>query len=489
MLRYTAVSIDRTKIDMLAVPVCADTPIHDDPQVVKLIEAARALEKFSGESKQEIILYQPAGTKVRRCDCSGLGPLKKIDAEALRCFAGRAVKTAIKAKRDHLIIAVPVAGTMGLETETVMQALMEGALLANHVFDTYKEKAKDKPLGRIDLRTAPAVSKKLAGLIRKTEVICKSVIQAREWINTPSNRKVPARFADMVTAAAGKTALKVTTLTEAQLKQKKLGALLAVAAGSSHPPRLVEMRYNPGKADKTIVLVGKGVTFDSGGISLKPSAGMEAMKGDMSGAAVVAATLLAVSQLKPGYHIVGVLPIVENMPSGNATRPGDIVTSYQGKTVEIGNTDAEGRLILIDAMAYAIKKYKPDVIIDLATLTGACLVALGEKMAAVFSKDEELSRAIVSAGQAVHERCWPLPLPEDYKELLNSDYADINNMPRSRFGGAITAALFLSEFVGETRWAHIDIAGPAFVKKGSDYSGPGGSGFGVRLLCNLIEKL
>jgi leucyl aminopeptidase len=298
---------------------------------------------------------------------------------------------------------------------------------------------------------------------------------------------VPAQFADMVTGAARKTGLKISVLTEAQLKQKKFGALLAVAAGSSHPPRLVELSYKPKGAKKTIVLVGKGVTFDTGGISLKPSAGMEAMKSDMSGAAAVAATLIAIAQLKPGHHIVGVLPIVENMPSGSATRPGDIVTSYAGKTVEIGNTDAEGRLILIDAMAYAVKKYKPDVLIDLATLTGACLVALGEKLAAVFSKDDELAQAIVTAGQVVHERCWTMPMPEDYKEQLKSDYADINNMPSTRYGGAITAALFLSEFVGETHWAHIDIAGPAFGKKGSDYCGPGGSGFGVRLLCNFIE--
>jgi len=213
------------------------------------------------------------------------------------------------------------------------------------------------------------------------------------------------------------------------------------------------------------------------------------MKADMAGAAAVAGTMLAVAEQKPKQRIIGLTPLVENMPSGKATRPGDIVTSYAGKTVEIGNTDAEGRLILIDAMAYAIKKYKPDVMIDLATLTGACVVALGERMAAVFSPDEALSRAVVAAGQETFERCWPMPLPEDYKELLKSDLADISNMPSTRYGAAISAALFLSEFVGDTRWAHIDIAGPAFDKKGGDYRGPGGTGFGVRLLCSLIDKL
>jgi leucyl aminopeptidase len=335
----------------------------------------------------------------------------------------------------------------------------------------------------------PKTSKSLRTLVRTTEAICNGTLMARQWINTPSNDKVPTRLAEMFTTAARKSGLKVGTLTASRLKQQKFGALLAVAAGSNSAPCLVEMSYTPAKAEKTIVLVGKGVTFDTGGISLKPSSGMDAMKGDMSGAAAVAATLIAVSKLKPAHRIVGIMPLVENMPSGRATRPGDIVTSYSGKTVEIGNTDAEGRLILIDAMAYALKKYKPDVMIDMATLTGACVVALGEKLAGVFSKDDTLTRTIVDAGQAVHERCWAMPLPEDYKEMLKSDYADISNMPSARWGGAITAALFLSEFVGDARWAHIDIAGPAFAKKGSDYCGPGGSGFGVRLLCEVLDRL
>jgi leucyl aminopeptidase len=204
---------------------------------------------------------------------------------------------------------------------------------------------------------------------------------------------------------------------------------------------------------------------------------------------VVVATLTAVAALKPNVRIVGITPLVENMPSGKATRPGDIVTAYAGKTVEIENTDAEGRLILIDAMAYAIKKYKPDVLIDLATLTGACVVALGEKIAGLFTHDTALAEAITAAGEEVFERCWRLPLPDDYKELFKSEWADLSNMSSSRYGGAITGALFLSEFVGKTHWAHLDIAGPAYAKKGSDYCGPGGTGFGVRLLCNWIQHL
>ncbi len=489
MLKFTAISLERSKVELLAVPACQDETIHEDPQVLQLVTAATALEEFTGEAKQQIILYHPSGSKVQRCICMGIGPLEKITAETLRGFAGRAVKAAMKAKRRTLVIAVPLARSDGLDTKTMVQAIMEGALLANHVFDKYKENSKEKPLKEIALRMDPKTSKSLGALIRTTEAICNGTLLARQWINTPSNDKVPVKLAEMFTSAARKSGLKVSTLSAGHLKKEKFGALLAVAAGSSHSPCLVEMSYSPPKTKKTIVLVGKGVTFDTGGISLKPSSGMETMKGDMSGAAAVAATLIAVSKIKPGCRIVGIMPLVENMPSGSATRPGDIVTSYSGKTVEIGNTDAEGRLILIDAMAYAVKKYKPDVMIDMATLTGACVVALGEKLAGVFSKDDTLSRAIVDAGQAVHERCWAMPLPEDYKEMLKSDYADISNMPSARWGGAITAALFLSEFVGDARWAHIDIAGPAFAKKGNDYCGPGGSGFGVRLLCDLIQRL
>ena len=249
------------------------------------------------------------------------------------------------------------------------------------------------------------------------------------------------------------------------------------------------LEHKPSKATKTLALVGKGVTFDSGGLNIKTGGSMAGMKADMSGAAAVAATLLTLARLKSNVHVIGAIPIVENMPSGKATRPGDIVSSYSGKTVEIGNTDAEGRLILIDAMAYVDKQYKPQIMIDLATLTGACRVALGVKIAGVFSRDDELAQAIIASGNKTYERCWQMPLPEDYKELLKSDFADINNISNTRWGGAITAALFLSEFSGDSRWAHIDIAGPAYIEKEEAYCGPGGTGFGVRLLCHLIEQL
>jgi leucyl aminopeptidase len=237
-----------------------------------------------------------------------------------------------------------------------------------------------------------------------------------------------------------------------------------------------------------VALVGKGVTFDSGGINLKPTSGLDTMKCDMAGAAAVAATMLAVAALRPNHRVVGVMPLVENMVSGAALRPGDIIRTYSGKTVEVGNTDAEGRLILADALSWVIDTHAPDVVIDLATLTGACIVALGEKVAGVFTPDDELAKILDNAAQRTGERCWRMPLPDDYMDLLKSELADINNMSSTRWGGAITAALFLKSFVGETRWAHVDIAGPAYAKKPSAYGPAGGSGFGVRLLCEALQS-
>jgi leucyl aminopeptidase len=490
MLTFMTKAITKTPMETLAVAVCEDADIYSDEGIRALIDRAKTLEEFSGEKKQQVILYDVTDTKIHRCIFKGIGPKKEISAEGLRIFAGQAAKAAQSAKSRQLVVAVPDAGDLNLESEIVITALSEGAFLANHTFETYKQKPNGTTLKEIALQVSPAASKQHAALLKKIETVCQSTLQARDWVSTPSNDKPPEALAKRVSDAAGKTGLKISVLSKTQLQRQKFGALLAVAAGSANPPCLVEMAYAPPKgAKKTIVLVGKGVTFDTGGINLKPSAGMDEMKADMSGAATVAATLAAVARLKPRHRVVGIMPMVENMPSGTATRPGDVVTSYTGKTVEIGNTDAEGRLILIDAMAYAIKKYKPDVLIDLATLTGACVVALGEKIAGVFSKDDALAAAVLASGETTFERCWRLPMPQDYKELLKSEIADINNMSSTRYGGAITAALFLSEFVGDTCWAHIDIAGPAFSKKAGDYCGPGGTGFGVRLLCDLIEKL
>jgi leucyl aminopeptidase len=489
MLEVKVVNLKRVKVDTLVVPVCEDAEIHADRTVKSLIDQAQALAAFKGKKGDVVTLFKPADTGVNRAVFFGLGSAGTLTGESFRAFAGKAVKFCIDADLSAVTVATPSVAGLNVDAETLFGTLMEGACLGNHIFDRYKQKKEKTPLKKIVFMATAAQKKAYAGLAGSVADICGASVMAREWVTTPSNDKRPEAFAEMIRKAATSAGLKVSVRDDRWLKKQKFGAMLAVGQGSSAKSRLVTVEYDPRGAKKTLVLVGKGVTFDSGGINLKPSGSIETMKMDMSGAATVAGTMMAVARLKPGVKVVGVMPLVENMPSGSAIRPGDIIRSFEGKTIEIGNTDAEGRLILIDAMSWAVKHYKPDTMIDLATLTGACVVALGEKIAGVFSKDPALADAIVASGHKTHERCWQLPLPEDYKDLLKNDFADLNNVSSGRWGGAITAALFLSEFVGDTRWAHIDIAGPAWAKKASDYCGAGGTGFGVRLLCDLIEKI
>jgi leucyl aminopeptidase len=488
MLKLKSIDLKKEKISTLAVPVCEGDDIHVG-LLSKLAEQAKGLEEFCGKKDEVLTLYKPAGVGAERVHFIGLGKGSELDPEKLRAFSGQAVKTIIKKSLKEIVIGTPSPKKVPMTEVDLVSAMLEGAILGNHIFDRYKKEKKLKPLKHITLLVTPGQVKKHVGLPRRIQTICQGTLIARDWVSTPSNDKTPARLGKTFIDLARKARLKANLLNPKQLQQQKFGALMAVGVGSDNTPRLATLEYAPRGWKKTLALVGKGVTFDSGGINLKPTGGLEDMKIDMSGAAAVAATLLTAAKLKPGIRIIGVIPLVENMVSGRATRPGDIIKSHAGKTIEIGNTDAEGRLILIDAMSYAMKKYKPDMMVDIATLTGACVVALGEKIAGLFTSDDALAETILESGQKTHERIWRLPLPDDYKELLKSEFADLNNMSSTRWGGAITAALFLSDFTEGTRWAHIDIAGPAYQKKGSAYCDAGGTGFGVRLFCELIERL
>jgi len=489
MIHLKSVDLKKEKVESLVIPVCEDKNVFDDKTITSLINKAKEIKEFKGDKDDEVVFYNLPEVKAERVVFMGLGKLEKIDIEALRATTGKAVKALIKKKLSNVLIAVPLAKKINMKMTSILEAMLEGAYLGNHLFDKYKKEKKHKPVKKINFLVKPDETRKYGRLSSRVKTICQGTILAREWVSTPSNEKKPERFTRSIVTLARKENLKVTVLGEKELKQKKFGAIIAVAAGSRSKPRMVVLEHNPRGAKNTVALVGKGVTFDSGGINLKPSAALDEMKADMSGAASVAATMITAAKLKFRFRIIGIIPIVENMPSGNASRPGDIIKSYDGKTVEIGNTDAEGRLILIDAISYVVSKYKPQTLIDMATLTGACVVALGEKIAGTFSFDDKLAEDIILSGQKTHERCWRLPLPEDYKELFKSDFADLNNVGSTRYGGAITAALFLSEFVKDTRWAHIDIAGPAYAKKESAYCGAGGTGFGVRLICDLLDKL
>jgi leucyl aminopeptidase len=489
VLELKSVNPKKESLKTLVIPVCEDADIHDNRTVGALSKKAMKLDEFSGKKEEEVVFHHPAALAADRVVFMGAGPLASADAEAFRALAGRAVNGCIAKGLDDVLMAVPSEAKTGLSAADLIEAMMEGAALANHLFDQYKSEKKQTALKNIAFWVKAQAAKRFSGLSTRVTAACEGTLQARDWVSVPANDKRPEAYAESIAVLAREQGLKTTVWDENTLAENEFGALLAVGQGSLAKPRLVVLEYRAKGAGKTVCLVGKGVTFDSGGLNLKVGGSMEGMKMDMAGSAAVAATLVSVAKLKPKVNVVGVLPIVENMPSGGAIRSGDIIRTYSGKTVEIGNTDAEGRLILADAIAYAIKTYKPDTLIDLATLTGACVVALGEKIAAVFTEEDALAEAIVASGRRTHERCWRMPMPEDYKELLKSDFADISNMSSSKWGGAITAALFLSAFVKDTRWAHIDIAGPAYAKKAGAYCGPGGTGFGVRLLLDLLEKI
>lgn len=490
MIKIKHIDIKTEQLELIVIPVCENKTIHNEQDINELIKKAKAIKGFEGKTGETVTLYSPEGVSASQVVFLGIGKSDTFKDETFRSMAGKAVKAAISKKADGIVFACPAATKVKIKAEKLAGAICEGAILANHIFDNYKTEKKNSPLKAIELSVEASAESKLSGLEEKIEIICSSTIMAREWVSMPSNDKRPEDFAAMLTRAATENGLNVTVLDEEEMKSLGFGALLAVGQGSTSRPKLVIMEYKPeGKIKKKIALVGKGVTFDTGGINLKPTGSLEDMKMDMAGGAAVAATMMAVSKLKPSIHVIGAVPIVENMPSGDSYRPGDIFKSLGGKTIEITNTDAEGRLILIDTLTYIAKNHKPDIMIDLATLTGACMVALGEKIAGVFSNDEELGKKVVDSGNSVHERCWLMPMPDDYKEVMKSDFADMTNSANARWGGAITAALFLSDFVEKTKWAHIDIAGPAYFKKPSDYCGAGGTGFGVRLLCNLMDEI
>jgi len=489
MMGFKSGDLLREETEALIIPVCEDKEIYDNRSVLSLIKKAKKIREFKGEKDDELIFHNPGEMNAERVIFVGMGKLEELDAEAFRSLAGKVVKKCVSKEIPDLLLVTPSPKKSRLTMADMLEPMMEGAFLGNHLFDKYKSEKKLKPMKRINFFTTVETMKKFTPLVSRISTICEGTLLAREWVSTPSAEKTPEQLANLIAEKARKAKLGVTVMKEKELRDKGFGAILAVGAGSQSPPCMVVLKYKAPKTKKTLVFVGKGITFDSGGINLKPGGSSKDMKIDMSGAAAVAAALITIAKLRPEINVVGLMPLAENMPSGSSYRPGDIIKTYEGKTVEIGNTDAEGRLILCDALAYGIKTYKPKTVIDLATLTGACVTALGDKIAGVFSSDDKLAGAIVQSGKKTNERCWHMPLPKDYKESLKSEIADTSNMADSNGGGAITAALFLSEFVGDTRWAHIDIAGTAFASKGNSYCNAGGTGFGVRLLCDLLEKL
>lgn len=414
---------------------------------------------------------------------TGVGPLDAgatPEAEALRRAAGAALR--------ELTGTASVAVALPAEDLEQLTAVAEGVLLGAYAYTRYRTADADAAVADIALLTPRARDKSAAKALARAEVLAAAVHGVRDLVNAAPNDLFPAAFADVAKSAvkdAGTRNLKITVLDEKALAAGGYGGILGVGQGSARPPRLVKVSYTPSRPAAKVALVGKGITFDSGGISIKPAAGMDAMKSDMAGAAAVLHTVVAAARLELPVAVTGWLCLAENMPSGTAQRPSDVLTIRGGKTVEVLNTDAEGRLVMADGLVAAVEE-KPDLVLDIATLTGAQLVALGPRVSAVMGTDD-IRTEVVDSAEAAGEAFWPMPLPADLRAGLKSKVADIANIG-DRFGGMLSAGLFLQEFVGTTPWAHLDIAGPAYNEKSPfGYTPVGGTGVGVRTLLALIE--
>jgi leucyl aminopeptidase len=408
----------------------------------------------------------------------GLGNGEALDAERLRVAAAIAAGEAARLEANSLAWALPE----GLPASAAADAFVTGTILGSYRFDRFKSGGDDSP--RLESLTLIG-SAEAADAAERARIAAEAQNRARDLQSTPANFATPTDLAARAEEiAAGSDALSVEVLGRAELEEKGMGGLLAVSQGGPQEPKLIVLRYAGGSGPK-LAFVGKGVTFDTGGISLKPGAGMHEMKMDMSGGAAVLEAIAAIAELGLPLHLIAVVPSTENMPSGSAIKPGDVITQYNGKTVEVNNTDAEGRLILADALAYAVEQ-GAERIVDLATLTGAVVIALGSTYAAVISNDDALAEEVVRAGAETGELTWRLPLHDEFKELMKGTVADLSNLAKARKAGTITAGSFLEEFVDETPWAHVDIAGTAW-DVGRDYTGKDASGFGVRLLIELAR--
>ncbi|WP_432167320.1 leucyl aminopeptidase [Streptomyces sp. bgisy031] len=444
----------------------------------------------SGGEGEVTKLPAPSGFKAPVVLAVGLGPVPEkdetYDAEALRRAAGAAARALAGAKKAAFALPVEDSGDAG--------AIAEGALLGAYSFDAYKESAQDgkqngkAPLAEVALLGAKPRDKAFKAAMERALAVTEELNRARDLVNTPPNDLTPEAFAAVASAAAKEHGIKVQILDEKALVKGGFGGILGVGAGSEAPPRLVKLSYTSSKADKHLAFVGKGITYDSGGISLKPAGHNETMKCDMAGAAAVFAAVVAAARLGLKVNVTGWLALAENMPSGSATRPGDVLRMYSGKTVEVLNTDAEGRLVLADAIAKASEE-TPDAIVDVATLTGAMMLALGNRTFGIMANDDAFRTSIHEVAEEVGEPSWPMPLPSDLRKGMDSATADIANMGE-RMGGGLVAGLFLKEFVGEgITWAHLDIAGPAFNEGGaSGYTPKGGTGSAVRTLVRLAER-
>ena len=480
--------------DLLAFPIFEEDSANTAPLAAlnriteKAVGSLLASKEFKPELHQTCKIFRPAGLKANNLLLVGAGKKSDFTPAKLRDIAGTAVRAARAAFCKKIAFVCPKDTAAGLSTRLTV----EGAIYANYDADIYKTKDKENRALETFMPVFEAKSnvKEIEEGIRRGSIVGEAVNLARTLANEPANILTPAEFAARAVKAAASVGLDARVMEREEMESLGMNALLAVGKGSDQPPKMVVLRTegalkkNARKA--TIAIVGKGITFDSGGISLKPSEKMEEMKGDMAGGAATLGAMLALARLCPQKPLIGIIPLVENLPSGKATKPGDVVKSYLGKTIEIINTDAEGRLILADALAYA-RTLGATLILDAATLTGACAVALGNVNAGIMGTDPKTIDRLRANCRITGEGLWQLPLDDAYRKAIRSEIADIKNIG-NRVGGAITAAKFLQEFVEDTPWVHMDIAGMDIDTEGRPFACKGASGFGVRTFVQLLEE-
>jgi leucyl aminopeptidase len=455
----------------------------------KMVERLLSEKELAGTLGELSVLHEPPGLEAAAVLLVGLGPRARFDAGAAFSAGVTASKRLAGKSRDTVALVLPPCEDQ--DPHNLASAMIEGAVVGTRGTALRKTEPNRHAFGTLSLVVPPGrhdgLSTTLEASIRRGEIVGGAINLARDLANTPPAEKPPIKLAERIRLVASDAGIAVESWDERRIEQERFGGLQGVAAGSEEPPRFLILDYRRGGQSPTLALVGKGVTFDSGGLSLKPSASMEDMKCDMTGAAVVAATMQAIARLELPVNVTGYLALTENMTGGRAMKLGDVLTIRNGKTVEILNTDAEGRLILADALSYAVER-RPHRLLDLATLTGACMVALGTKVAGLFGNDETFCQDFLAACQQTGERAWRLPLDEDYKEPLKSHVADLKNVG-GKWGGAVTAAKFLEQFVGNTPWIHLDIAGPSWADSDSPGRDIGATGCFVRTLVRLVENL
>jgi len=485
----TSAPVTTLDVDALIVGITDEGKKHVEgpsalPDDVR-IALEKSLEALGATGKLGELTRVP-GTglvKARMIVAVGLGDTRILDYEKVRRTAGAALRSLAGTKSVGIVITAPDGPRI--------EAVAEGALLGNYAFHAFRGASASSQPALVEriLITGDPKDKEQSAALARAEIIAEAVNYARDLVNTPPSALPPEEIAQQAIDAVGKLPVRVEVWDEDALARDEFGGILAVGQGSANPPRLIRLEYSPKGAKKTIALIGKGVTFDSGGLSLKPPKAMETMKCDMSGAAAVIAAVTALARMKAKVNVIGWIPTVENMPGGHAQRPGDVITIYGGRTVEVLNTDAEGRLILADALVAASEE-QPDLIVDAATLTGAQTIALGDRTSGIMSNDDDLRAAIYETAKRAGETMWHMPIPEESRGTLDSPIADIKNIGDGK-GGMLSAAAFLREFVPEGQpWAHLDIAGPAFNEGGPyGYTPKGGTGAAVRTFIQAAEDV